>query len=97
MYCIEVLVTLLGFSAPLHSLGALIVIRRPGNCSPLHLRRYALITARSDAPQQTMVLSSNQRRTRRLGFSGAKFSIYPNFCAAVRETNKKVLQGDDFA
>jgi len=85
MYCIEVLVTLLGFSAHLHSLGALIVIRRP------------FVEARSDAPQQTMVLSSNQRRTRRSGIRGEKVSIYPNFCAAARETNKKVLQGDDFA
>jgi len=34
MYCTEVLVTLLGhFGAP-QSFGALIVIRRPGNCAP---------------------------------------------------------------
>jgi len=40
MYCIEVLMTLLGlFGAP-QSFDALILIRRPGNCAP-YPRRYA--------------------------------------------------------
>jgi len=37
-----------------------------------------LITARSDAPQQIMVHSSNQRHT-------GTFSIRPNFCATLRK------------
>jgi len=59
--------------------------------------RYALITARSDAPQQTIVLSSNQRLTGTFGFRGAKFSIRPNFCATVKKTNRKVLKINDSA
>jgi len=41
MYCIEVLVTLLGlFGALPQSFGAPRAIRRPGNCTPLAPRRY---------------------------------------------------------
>jgi len=65
MYCIEVLVTLLGL------FGALIVIRRPGNCAPCPFVT-PLITARSDAPQQIMVHSSNQRHKGTLGFRRGK-------------------------
>jgi len=64
---------------------------------PLALIVTPLITTRKDAPQQTMVLSSNQSHTGTFGFRGEKFSIRPNFCATVRKTNRKVLQGDDSA
>ena len=67
MYCTEVRVRLLGLFGALQSFGALIVIRRPGNCVPAP-RRYPLITARGDAPQQIMVHSSNQRHTGTLAF-----------------------------
>jgi len=73
------------------------VIRRPGNYGPLAPRRYALIIARSDAPQQTMALSTNQRLTGTFGFRGTTFSIRLSFCATVKKTNRKVLQGDDSA
>jgi len=48
MYCTEVLVAFLGL------FGALIVIWRSGNRAPSP-RRYAPFTARSDAPRQIMV------------------------------------------
>jgi len=42
MYCIDVLVTLLGlFGALPQSFGAPIAIRRPGHCAPLAPHRYA--------------------------------------------------------
>jgi len=44
-----------------------------------------------------LVLSTNQRHAGIFGFEGSKFSIRPNFCATVRETNTKVLQGDGSA
>ena len=51
MYCIEVLLTLLGLFVVPRSHSA------PGELCPLHPHRYAPgVTGRSDAPQQTMVL-----------------------------------------
>ena len=47
--------------------------------------------------KQIMVLSSNQRLAGTFHFREGKFSICPNFCATVRKTNRKVLQGDDSA
>jgi len=66
MHCTEVLVMLLGLFGAHHSFGALIVIRRPGNFAPCppSLRPWL---PRSDAPQQIMVHSSNQRHTGNLG------------------------------
>jgi len=78
MYCIEVLVTLLGL------FDALIVTWRPGYRAPCPVVT-PLVTTRSEAPQQIMVHSSNQMHTGTLGFRGAKFSIRPNFCATLRK------------
>jgi len=74
MYCTEVLVTLLGLLGAPQSFGAFMV-RRLGNCAPcpLSLRPW---TPRSEAHQQIMVHSSNQRHT-------GTFSIRPNFCATL--------------
>ena len=46
------------------------MIRRPGNVPLLHPVVTAMTTARSDAPQQTMVLSSHQRLTGIFGIRG---------------------------
>jgi len=78
-YCTEVLVTLLGlFSAPA-------VIRRPhSESAPGELclscpRRYAPDYCAPHAPQQNMVLSSNQRLTGTFGFRGDKIFNSPEF------------------
>jgi len=42
----------------------------PGELWPLPPFFAPLVTARSDAPQQTMALSSNQRHTGTFGFGG---------------------------
>jgi len=56
-----------------------------------------MITALSDATQPIMVHSSNQRHMGTLGSNGENFSIHPNFCAALRKMNRRVLQGDGSA
>jgi len=77
MYCVKIFVTLLGiFGAPTviwrpHSdwFGArAIVPLLPPVITPL-------ITARSDAPQQTMILSFNQRLTGTFGLRGGNFQF----------------------
>jgi len=78
MYCTEVLVTLLGLSAPRsHS--------APGELCPLPPVVTPLITARSDAPQQIMVHSSNQRHTGTLGFRRGKIFNSPEFLRHFEE------------
>jgi len=64
---------------------ALIVILRPGNRAPYPPIVTPLVTARSAAPQQIMVHSSNQRHTGSWALGGTKFSIRPNFCAILRK------------
>ena len=63
MYCTEVLVTLLGL------FGALSDSAHEKLC-PLTTDFAPLVTALSDAPQQIMVHSSNQRHKGTLGFRG---------------------------
>jgi len=72
MYCTEVLVTLLGL------FGARGIV-------PLAPRRSPLITARSDAPQQIMVHSSNHRHTGTLGFRERKLFNSPEFLRYFEE------------
>jgi len=72
MYCTEVRVTLLGL------FGARVIV-------PLAPRRSPLITARSDAPQQIMVHSSNQRHTGTLGFKRSKIFSLPEFLRHFEE------------
>jgi len=43
------------------------------------LHKHDWITAYSDAPQQIMALSSNQRRTGTFGFNGGKIFNSPEF------------------
>jgi len=90
MYCIEVLVTLLGL------FGALIVIRRPRNCapSPPSLRPLLRAATRLNKSWYT-ALTRGMREPWDLG--ERNFSILPNFCATLKKTNRKVLQGDGSA
>ena len=83
------------FQRPPQWFGSLIVGRRQGNCAPCTPVVAPLITVRSDAPQQTIGRSSNQRHTGNLG-GGHNFQFH-RFCATVSKTNRKVLQGDDSA
>jgi len=80
MYCTEVVTLLWLFGAP-QSFSALIVIWRPDNCAPCP----PLITARSDAPQQIMVHTSNQRHTGTMGFRRGKIFISPEFLRHFEE------------
>ena len=80
------------FQRPQQSFCALIVIRRPGIVPLLPPVDTPLITARSDAPQQTMVLSSHQRLMGTFDFRGDTFSLRPNFCATVRILLKQLAQ-----
>ena len=96
MYCTEVVVTLLelfgaprGHSAPSLWFGARGIVPLTPVVTPLS-------TVRSDAPQQIMVHSSNQRHTGTLSLSGAKFSIRRNFAPLWGKTNRRILQGDGF-
>ena len=83
MYCNEVLVTLLGFWTH----GEFVPFASPV-VTPL-------ITARRDASQQTMVLSSSQRKPLALG--GHKIFNSLEFLRHCEKTNTTVLQGDDSA
>jgi len=82
MYCTEVLVTLLGL------FGAVLVIRRLGNFAPVVT---PLITARINKSWYT-ALTRGIREPWALG--EAKFSNRPSFCATLRKTNRRILQGD---
>ena len=78
MYCTEVLVTLLGlFGAP-QSFDAWGIVPLPPVVTPM-------ITARSDAPQQIMVHSSNQRHTGTLGLRRGKIFNSPEFLRHFEE------------
>ena len=68
--------------------GALIKIWRPGNCAPCPFVT-PLITARSDAPQQIMVHSSNQRHKGTLGFRRGNIFNSPEFLRHFEE--KRIL------
>ena len=84
MYCTEVRMTLLGlFGAP-QSFGAL-SDSAPGELCPLLLVVTPRITARSDAPQQIMVHSSNQRYTGTLAFRRGKIFNSPEFSRHFEE------------
>jgi len=94
MYCTEVLATLLGiFGTPL-SFGALIVIRRPGNCAPCtpSLRPWLLNAATHLSKSCYTALTRRIREP--WAFGGAKFSICSKFCVALRKMNRRILQGD---
>ena len=75
MYCTEVRVTLLGLFGVPQSFGARGIV-------PLAT---PLITACSDAPQQIMVHSSNQRHTGTLGFRRGKIFNSPEFLRHFEE------------
>jgi len=85
MYCTEVLVTFLRLFGDPQSFGALIVIRRRGNCAPCSPSLRPLNTARSDAPQQIMVHSSNQRHTGTLGLQWGRIFNSPEFLRHFEE------------
>jgi len=57
----------------------------PGESSPLPPIVTPLVTARSDAPQQIMVHSSNQRHTGTLGFMRGKIFNSPKFLRHFEE------------
>jgi len=91
MYCTEVLMTLLGL------FGALIVIQRTGNCapSPPSLRPWLL---RSETRLNKSWYTALTRGIRdHWDLAEENFSILPNFCATLKKTNRKVLQGDGSA
>jgi len=85
MYCIEVLVTFLGLFGTPQSFGALRVIWRPGNCGPCppSLRPWLLRAATHLIKSWYTALTRGIWEPWALG--GAKFSIRPNFCAALRK------------
>ena len=77
MYCIEVLLdTVRTFRRPHSDLA-------PGELCPFVT---PLITARSDAPQQIMVHSSNQRHKGTLGFRRGNIFNSPEFLRHFEET-----------
>ena len=59
--------------------------KTPGELCPLLPVITPLITARSDAPQQIMVHSSNQRHTGTLGFKPGKIFNLPEFLRHFEE------------
>ena len=68
------------FWRPPRSFGALIAIRCPGNCAALALVFAPMITARSDAPRHTVVLSSPNKRLREpLALGRGKIFNSPEF------------------
>ena len=79
--CTKVLVTLFGLFGDPQSFGALIVIRRLGNCAPCppSLRPWLLRAATPLNKSWYTALTRGISEPRVLG--GAKFSIRPNFCA----------------
>jgi len=93
MYCTEILVTLLGlFGAP-QSFGDFIVIRLPGNCAPCSPSLRPWLLRASDAPQQIMVHSSNQRLKGTLGFKRGKIFNSPEFLRHSEEKRKAEFAG----
>ena len=85
MCCTEVLVTLLGlFGAP-QSFGALIVIRRPGNCAPcppwLHPWLLRVVTPLNKSWYTALARGIWEP----WALGGAKFSIRPNFAPLLRK------------
>ena len=83
--------TLLGlFDVSRGSFDALIEIRRQANCASCPPVITTLITALSDAPQQTMVALTKGVREP-LALEWGKIFNSPEFCATVRKTTRKVL------
>ena len=75
------------------SFGALIVTRRQGNCAPFAPIGTPLVTARTDAPQQTIVLSLRQRLTRTFVFKGGKILISPAILRHCEENEQESFSG----
>jgi len=94
MYCTEVRVILLGLFGVPQSFGALIVIRRPGNCAPCHssLRPWLLRAATRLNKSWYTALTRGIREPWALG--GAKFSFARIFAPLWGKTNRRILQGD---
>jgi len=91
--CTKVLVTLFGLFGDPQSFGALIVIRRLGNCAPCppSLRPWLLRAATRLNKSWYTAVTRGKREPWALG--GAKFSIHPNFCATSRKNEWENFAG----